>query len=69
MTPDEVCSKYSEVSMWNSGFVRAMAWHPGTKKLAIALRNDSIILYNKNCSTSSELKHPKQKGVTSVAFR
>ncbi|XP_003748564.1 aladin [Galendromus occidentalis] len=69
LSTDEICSKYSEVSMWSSGFVRAMAWHPGTKKLAIALRNDSVILYSKNCATSSELRHPKQKAVTSVAFR
>ncbi|OQR68639.1 aladin-like, partial [Tropilaelaps mercedesae] len=69
LSPEEICSKYSEVANWPSGNVRSLAWHPGTKKLAIALRNDSVILYTKNSEISSELKHPKQKNVTCVAFR
>lgn len=51
-------------------YVRCLAWHPHANKFAVALKDDSIKIYQANrLNLIPLLKHKLQKAVTDMGWR
>ena len=51
-------------------YIRCLAWHPHYDKIAIAIKDDEILVKNYSCTKDIQtLKHPNQKGIASIAWR
>uniref|UniRef100_A0A0B7A6Y9 Aladin seven-bladed propeller domain-containing protein n=1 Tax=Arion vulgaris TaxID=1028688 RepID=A0A0B7A6Y9_9EUPU len=69
MSYEELLSKYSHVSNWHKSPVQALAWHPHVTKLAVALKDDSVVVYSSGSTLCPILKHKLQKQVADLAWQ
>ena len=62
--------RFTQVRDWQAGAtVRALAWHPHTSKLAVGLKDDTVIVSGSNLSTTPVLKYKQQRGIACMAWK
>lgn len=70
MPTDVLINDFSSTRQWKESYVRCLAWHPHCDKIAIAIKDDEILVKNYLCTKDIQtLKHPNQKGIASIAWR
>ncbi|CAG5120832.1 unnamed protein product, partial [Candidula unifasciata] len=69
MSNDDLLTKYTHVSNWSRSPVQVLAWHPHVTKLAVALKDDSVVVYSSGSSLCPTLKHKLQKHVIDLAWQ
>jgi len=60
---------FSHTKDWSTNPVRFLAWHPHCNKLAVATRDDTVLVYTGSTSTPVVVRHSSQKDISSLAWR
>ncbi|XP_046650517.1 aladin-like [Daphnia pulicaria] len=60
---------FSHTKDWSTSPVRFLAWHPHCNKLAVATRDDTVLVYTGSTSTPVVVRHSSQKDISSLAWR
>lgn len=62
-------SMFSRTKDWMSSPVRGLAWHPNCTKLAVATRDDTVLVYAGATSVPVVVRNSSQKDISSLAWR
>ena len=60
---------FSHTKDWSTSPVRFLAWHPHCNKLAVATRDDTVLVYTGSTSVPVVVRHSSQKDISSLAWR
>lgn len=60
---------FSHTKDWPTSPVRCLAWHPHCNKLAVATRDDTVLVYAGPTSTPVVVRHSSQKNISSLSWR
>ncbi|BFY98151.1 hypothetical protein BsWGS_01191 [Bradybaena similaris] len=69
MSNEDLLTKYTHVCNWSKSPIQALAWHPHVTKLALALKDDSVVVYSSGSSLCPMLKHKLQNQVVDLAWQ
>ena len=62
-------STFCQTRGWEEAPLRCLAWHPHTRKLAVASRDDSIRVAGDGASLRPVLRHAGQRDISCLAWR
>ena len=60
---------FSKTKDWLGSPIRCLAWHPNCIKLAVATRDDTILVYAGSSSVPVTIRHPIQKDISFLQWR
>lgn len=69
LSDEQMITEFTSTVDWHISPIRAFAWHPHTKKFALASKDDSVRIQTIPSGVVPILKHRFQKGVTILAWK
>lgn len=60
---------FSQTRDWSASPVRSIAWHPHCIKIAVATRDDVVLVYTGSMSVPVIARHSSQKDISCLAWR
>ncbi|XP_064456806.1 aladin-like [Ornithodoros turicata] len=69
LSVEAMSRQFSAANDWLCGQVRTFAWHPETRKCAVASRSDIVRIYAMGIPVVPMLKHKSQRNITALAWR
>ncbi|XP_057375702.1 aladin-like isoform X1 [Daphnia carinata] len=65
----DTITMFSHTKDWSTSPARYLAWHPHCNKLAVATRDDTVLVYTGSASTPVVVRHSSQKNISSMSWR
>lgn len=69
MSTDEMLTTFCSSRGWAEAPLRCLSWHPHTRKLAVAARDDSIRVAGEGAALRPVLRHAGQRDISCLAWR